>query len=202
MDSMIDSLFDQYERGGMTRRRLVQSLAALVLPTNVLAQGAPGLPLQSFAACPSTTSRSRSATFHAPSLFMNDYSGSPKAGRQRTPGLVSTWICLTGISASIQSPKKNASSRISPSQSTIWIRTLRNASLTKSTASCRTPKREMRIRRTPRDRRSIFVIPTAFSCKSRRETGADQRRLLTLELLQLIPRLRVLRVELTRSRDP
>jgi len=40
MDSMIDSLFDQYERGRLTRRHLVQSLAALVLPRNVLAQDA------------------------------------------------------------------------------------------------------------------------------------------------------------------
>ena len=174
MDSMVDSLFDQYERGRMTRRHLVQALAALVLPTNTLAQTPPGLPLQSFAACPSTTSRSRSAIFHVPSLFMNDCSGSQKAGRRRTPGLASTWICLTGISASIQSPKGKASSRTSPSQSTTWIRTLRNASPTRSTASCRPPKREMRIRRTPRDRRSISGIPTACSCKSRRKTGADQ----------------------------
>jgi hypothetical protein len=40
MDSMIDSLFDQYERGGMTRRHLVQALAALVLPAKILAQDA------------------------------------------------------------------------------------------------------------------------------------------------------------------
>ena len=39
MDSTIDSLFDQYERGGMTRRHLVQALAALVLPAKILAQG-------------------------------------------------------------------------------------------------------------------------------------------------------------------
>ena len=36
MDSTIDSLFDQYERGGMTRRHLVQALAALVLPAKIL----------------------------------------------------------------------------------------------------------------------------------------------------------------------
>jgi hypothetical protein len=59
MDSMVDSLFDQYERGRMTRRHLVQALAALVLPANTLAQTPPGLPLQSFAACPTTTWRSR-----------------------------------------------------------------------------------------------------------------------------------------------
>src|SRR5499427_1619749 len=40
MDSMVDSLFDQYERGRMTRRHLVQALAALVLPTHSLAQDA------------------------------------------------------------------------------------------------------------------------------------------------------------------
>jgi catechol 2,3-dioxygenase-like lactoylglutathione lyase family enzyme len=40
MDSMLDSLFDQYDRGRMTRRHLVQALAALVVPTNALAQGA------------------------------------------------------------------------------------------------------------------------------------------------------------------
>ena len=44
MDSMIDSLFDQYERGRMTRRHLVQALAALVLPTNVRAQDAARAP--------------------------------------------------------------------------------------------------------------------------------------------------------------
>ena len=38
MDSTVDSLFDQYDRGRMTRRHLVQALATLVLPTNVLAQ--------------------------------------------------------------------------------------------------------------------------------------------------------------------
>ena len=41
MDSMIDSLFDQYERGAMTRRHLVQALALLVLPQTALAQAAP-----------------------------------------------------------------------------------------------------------------------------------------------------------------
>jgi catechol 2,3-dioxygenase-like lactoylglutathione lyase family enzyme len=39
MASKIDSLFDQYERGSMTRRHLVQALAALALPTSILAQG-------------------------------------------------------------------------------------------------------------------------------------------------------------------
>ena len=38
MNSMVDSLFDQYDRGRMTRRNLVQALAALVLPTSTLAQ--------------------------------------------------------------------------------------------------------------------------------------------------------------------
>src|SRR3977135_3670606 len=45
MDSMIDSLFDQYERGRLTRRHLVQALAALVLPTNALAQDASRAPV-------------------------------------------------------------------------------------------------------------------------------------------------------------
>ena len=40
MDSMVDSFFDQYERGRMTRRHLVQALAALVLPARILAQDA------------------------------------------------------------------------------------------------------------------------------------------------------------------
>lgn len=40
MSSMVDSLFDQYESGKMTRRGLVQALAALILPATVLAQGA------------------------------------------------------------------------------------------------------------------------------------------------------------------
>jgi len=39
MDS-IDSLFDQYERGRITRRNLVQALALLVLPAKILAQDA------------------------------------------------------------------------------------------------------------------------------------------------------------------
>jgi catechol 2,3-dioxygenase-like lactoylglutathione lyase family enzyme len=38
MNSMVDSLFDQYDNGRMTRRHLVQALAALVLPAPVLAQ--------------------------------------------------------------------------------------------------------------------------------------------------------------------
>jgi len=41
MVSMVDSLFDQYDRGSMTRRHLVQALAALVLPASLLAQDAP-----------------------------------------------------------------------------------------------------------------------------------------------------------------
>jgi catechol 2,3-dioxygenase-like lactoylglutathione lyase family enzyme len=44
MSSMLDSLFDQYERGTMTRRHLVQALAALVLPATVLAQDAAPAP--------------------------------------------------------------------------------------------------------------------------------------------------------------
>ena len=38
MSSMLDSLFDQYDRGLVTRRNLVQALAALVLPASTLAQ--------------------------------------------------------------------------------------------------------------------------------------------------------------------
>src|ERR1700757_1727956 len=38
MNSMVDSLFDQYDCGRMTRRHLVQALATLVLPTAALAQ--------------------------------------------------------------------------------------------------------------------------------------------------------------------
>jgi catechol 2,3-dioxygenase-like lactoylglutathione lyase family enzyme len=45
MASMIDSLFDQYERGSMTRRHLVQALAALVLPARILAQDAAPAPI-------------------------------------------------------------------------------------------------------------------------------------------------------------
>lgn len=40
MSSMVDSLFDQYESGRMTRRNLVQALAALILPATVMARGA------------------------------------------------------------------------------------------------------------------------------------------------------------------
>jgi hypothetical protein len=38
---MVNSLFDQYDRGRMTRRNLVQALAALVPPTSTLAPSAP-----------------------------------------------------------------------------------------------------------------------------------------------------------------
>src|ERR1700689_1198119 len=44
MSSMLDSLFDQYERGAMTRRHLVQALAALVFPATGLAQDAAPAP--------------------------------------------------------------------------------------------------------------------------------------------------------------
>jgi hypothetical protein len=44
MASMVDSLFDQYDRGSMTRRRLVQALAPLVLPASILAQDAAPAP--------------------------------------------------------------------------------------------------------------------------------------------------------------
>jgi catechol 2,3-dioxygenase-like lactoylglutathione lyase family enzyme len=40
MDSMIDGLFDEYERGRMTRRHVVQALAALLLPSTAVAQDA------------------------------------------------------------------------------------------------------------------------------------------------------------------
>lgn len=43
MSSMLDSLFNEYDRGSMTRRHLVQALAALVLPATAWAQDtAPG----------------------------------------------------------------------------------------------------------------------------------------------------------------
>src|SRR5215475_10574200 len=38
MNSMVDSLFDQYDRGRITRRHLVQALAAVALPASGLAQ--------------------------------------------------------------------------------------------------------------------------------------------------------------------
>ena len=38
MNSMVDSLFDQYDRGRITRRNLVQALAALALPASTVAQ--------------------------------------------------------------------------------------------------------------------------------------------------------------------
>jgi catechol 2,3-dioxygenase-like lactoylglutathione lyase family enzyme len=42
MNSIVESLFDQYDRGQITRRHLVQALAALVLPASTRAQdGAP-----------------------------------------------------------------------------------------------------------------------------------------------------------------
>jgi catechol 2,3-dioxygenase-like lactoylglutathione lyase family enzyme len=44
MNSMVDSILDEYERGRMTRRHLVQALAALVLPTGALAQEASRAP--------------------------------------------------------------------------------------------------------------------------------------------------------------
>jgi len=38
MNTLVDSLFDQYDRGRMTRRHLVQALAAFALPASTLAQ--------------------------------------------------------------------------------------------------------------------------------------------------------------------
>ena len=38
MNSMVDSLFDQYDSGRISRRHLVQALAALVLPASAMAQ--------------------------------------------------------------------------------------------------------------------------------------------------------------------
>jgi catechol 2,3-dioxygenase-like lactoylglutathione lyase family enzyme len=40
MQSMLDSLFDQYESGRLTRRHLIQALSALILPAPALAQNA------------------------------------------------------------------------------------------------------------------------------------------------------------------
>jgi hypothetical protein len=102
MDSMIDSLFDQYERGGMTRRHLVQALAVLVLPERALAQDA----------APAPTPIVRGLSVNHVALTVSDiqrsFSGSQEAGRLRTPVRVSIWTCPTGTSASIQSPKKRA----------------------------------------------------------------------------------------------
>ncbi|HEX4002795.1 MAG TPA: VOC family protein [Candidatus Acidoferrales bacterium] len=44
MASTLDSLFDQYDRGSLTRRHLVQALAALLLPARILAQDAAPAP--------------------------------------------------------------------------------------------------------------------------------------------------------------
>src|SRR5580704_1704302 len=41
MKSMIDSLFDQYESGTITRRGLVQALAAFALPASLMAKDDP-----------------------------------------------------------------------------------------------------------------------------------------------------------------
>src|SRR5579862_3031613 len=48
MSSMIDSLFDQYETGKLTRRNLVQALAALALPAT--------MPLKALAQTPAPSS--------------------------------------------------------------------------------------------------------------------------------------------------
>lgn len=45
MDSMVDSLFDRYERGRMSRRHLLQALAALASPARILAQDAASAPV-------------------------------------------------------------------------------------------------------------------------------------------------------------
>ena len=60
------------------------------------------------AAVVASDERSRSAMFHVPSRFVNDFSGSQNAGRPRTPVRVSIWTCLTGTSASIQWPDRRA----------------------------------------------------------------------------------------------
>ena len=108
MDSMIDSLFDQYERGSMTRRHLVQALAALVLPATVLAQDAAPAPAPIVRGLGVNHVGLTVSDIERSFVFYEDYSGSQKAGRPRTPGRVFIWICPTGISASIQSPKKRA----------------------------------------------------------------------------------------------
>jgi catechol 2,3-dioxygenase-like lactoylglutathione lyase family enzyme len=45
MSAAIDSLFDRYERGGMTRRQLVQALVAFALPAGAAAQAAAPAPI-------------------------------------------------------------------------------------------------------------------------------------------------------------
>ena len=109
MDSMIDSLFDQYERGGMTRRNLVQALAVLVLPERALAQDAVpaptpivrGLSVNHIALTVSDIQRSFA--------FYERLFGVTRGWPATDAGVrVSIWTCPTGTSASIQSPKKRA----------------------------------------------------------------------------------------------
>src|SRR5215472_13362715 len=99
MNSMVDSLFDQYDRGRMTRRHLVQALAALVLPTSTLAQDTRasgpivrGLSVNHVALTVSDVPRSLA--------FYEKLFGSQKACRPRTPVRVSIWTCQTGTSVS------------------------------------------------------------------------------------------------------
>src|SRR6516164_9233106 len=103
MNSMVDSLFDQYDRGRTTRRHLVQALAALVLPTSTMAQDGArasgpivrGLSVNHVALTVSDVPRSFAF-----------YERSPRAGRPRTPVRVSIWTCQTGTSASTQWPDR------------------------------------------------------------------------------------------------
>ena len=108
MNSMVDSLFDQYDRGRMTRRHLVQALAALVLPTPTLAQDGArasgpivrGLSVNHVALTVSDVPRSFA--------FYERLFGVTKGWLATDAVRVSIWTCLTGTSASIQWPHRRA----------------------------------------------------------------------------------------------
>jgi hypothetical protein len=174
MDSIVDSLFDQYERGRMTRRHLVQALAALVLPANSMAQNvaraaAPivrGLSVNHVALTVSDIPRS--FAFYERLFGVTKGWAATNAGTGIHMDLADGYISIDSVAE-----QKGAITHFAVAGDHM-DRDAANASLTRSTASCRMPRREMRISRIPGDRRSISGIPTACSCKSRRRTDADQ----------------------------
>jgi len=119
MDAILDSLFDSVRTRPDDASASCPSVAALVLPTHTLAQDAARAPAPLVRACPSTTSRSRSAMFHIPSRFTTVV-WVRKAGQPRTPdgyphGLADGYISIDSVA-----DQKGVITHFAV-QSTIWI---------------------------------------------------------------------------------
>jgi hypothetical protein len=170
MDSMIDSLFDQYERGGMTRRHLVQALAVLVLPERALAQA------------PAPTPIVRGLSVNHIALTVSDVQRS-FAFYERLFGVTRGWPATdagTGIHMDLPDGYISIDS-VAEKKGVITHFAVAVDHMDRVAAkrladkiNSELPDAKASIRPIPAARRPISGIPTASSCKSHRKMGAER----------------------------